>query len=70
VFVPANTPKPIVDKLEAWFNQIAASDDTRKFLNNLGSDPFPGNSKMLADLLASDIKKWADYVKLAGIEPQ
>jgi tripartite-type tricarboxylate transporter receptor subunit TctC len=70
VFVPAKTPKPIVDKLEAWFNQIAASDDTKKFLNNLGSDPFPGNSKMLGELVASDIKKWADYVKLAGIEPQ
>jgi len=70
VFVPANTPKPVVDKLEAWFNQIAATEDTKKFLNNLGSDPFPGNSKMLAELLASDIKKWADYVKLAGIEPQ
>ena len=70
VFVPANTPKPIVDKLEAWFNQIAASDDTKKFLNNLGSDPFPGNSKMLGELVAADIKKWAEYVKLAGIEPQ
>jgi tripartite-type tricarboxylate transporter receptor subunit TctC len=70
VFVPANTPKPIVDKLEAWFNQIAKTDETKKFLNNLGSDPFPGNSKMLGDLVASDIKKWAEYVNLAGIEPQ
>jgi tripartite-type tricarboxylate transporter receptor subunit TctC len=70
VFVPANTPKPIVDKLEAWFNQIAATEETKKFLNNLGSDPFPGNSKMLTELLVSDIRKWADYVKLAGIEPQ
>ena len=70
VFVPANTPKPVVDKLEAWFNQIVATDETKKFLNNLGSDPFPGNSKMLGELVAADIKKWAEYVKLAGIEPQ
>jgi tripartite-type tricarboxylate transporter receptor subunit TctC len=70
VFVPAKTPPPVVSKLESWFNQIVASPDTKKFLNNLGSDPFPGNSRMLEGLLANDIKKWNEYVKLAGIEPQ
>jgi tripartite-type tricarboxylate transporter receptor subunit TctC len=70
VFVPAKTPAPVVSKLEGWVNQIVATEETKKFLNNLGSDPFPGNAGMLADLLASDIKKWHEYVKLAGIEPQ
>ncbi len=70
VFVPAGTPQPIVGKLEGWFNQIAASEETKKFLSNLGSEPFPGNSRMLAELLAADIKKWGAYVQLANIEPQ
>jgi tripartite-type tricarboxylate transporter receptor subunit TctC len=70
VYVPAGTPEPIVKKLEAWFNQIVASEETKKFLNNLGSDPFPGNAVMLKNLLASDIQKWGEYVKLAGITPQ
>jgi tripartite-type tricarboxylate transporter receptor subunit TctC len=70
VFVPAKTPQPIVDKLEAWFNQIVKSDETKKFLNNLGGDPFPGNSRMLTQLLAKDIKRWGEYYKLANIEPQ
>ena len=70
VFVPAGTPKPITDRLEAAFNQMTASADVKKWLNDLGSDVFPGNSKMLADLLAADTKKWAEYVKLAKIEPQ
>jgi tripartite-type tricarboxylate transporter receptor subunit TctC len=69
VFVPAKTPQPIVSKLEAWFNKVVASPDTKKWLNNLGGDPFPGNSKMLADLLAKDIKRWGEYYKLANIEP-
>jgi tripartite-type tricarboxylate transporter receptor subunit TctC len=69
VFVPAKTPQPIVNKLETWFNQVVASPDTKKWLNNLGSDPFPGNSKMLAELLSKDIKRWAEYYKLANIEP-
>jgi tripartite-type tricarboxylate transporter receptor subunit TctC len=70
VFVPAKTPQPVVDKLEAWFNQIVKSDETKKFLNNLGGDPFPGNSRMLAQLLAKDIERWGEYYKLANIEPQ
>jgi tripartite-type tricarboxylate transporter receptor subunit TctC len=70
VFVPAKTPQPIVTKLEAWFNQITASPETKKWLNNLGSDPFQGNSKMLEKLLAGDIPRWAEYYKLANIEPQ
>jgi len=70
VYVPAGTPEPIVKKLEAWFNQIVATEETKKFLNNLGSDPFQGNAAMLKDLLAADIVKWGEYVKLAGIQPQ
>ena len=70
VYVPAGTPPAVVAKLEGWFNQIVATEETKKFLNNLGSEPFPGDSKKLAALLESDIKKWGEYVKLAGITPQ
>ena len=69
VHMPKGTPKPILDKLEKDFNEIAVADDTVKFLGNLGSDPFPGNSKMLKELLVKDIKAWGEYVKIAHIEP-
>ena len=69
VHVPKGTPKPVVQKLEKWFNEIAIADDTKAFLANSGSDPFPGNSQMLKDLLVSDIKAWSEYVKIAKIEP-
>jgi tripartite-type tricarboxylate transporter receptor subunit TctC len=69
VHTPKGTPKPILDKLELWFNKIAVDDDTKKFLQVGGSDPFPGNSAMLKELLLKDIKAWAEYVKIAKIEP-
>ena len=69
VHMPKGTPKPILDKLETWFNKIAVDDDTKAFLKIGGSDPFPGNSQMLKELLVSDIKAWHEYVKLAKIEP-
>jgi tripartite-type tricarboxylate transporter receptor subunit TctC len=69
VHMPRGTPKPILDQLESLFNQIAVDEETKKFLSNLGSDPFPGNSQMLKSLLVKDIKPWGEYVKLAKIEP-
>ncbi len=70
VFVPAKTPQPIVDKLEGYFNRIVASEEAKKFLSNLGSDPYPGNAKMLRDHLASEFTRWGELVKFAGIQPQ
>jgi tripartite-type tricarboxylate transporter receptor subunit TctC len=70
VHVPAGTPKPVVDKLTGWFNQIAASDDAKKFLANLGSDPLIGNAAMVDQMIAKETKEWENYVKIAKIEPQ
>jgi tripartite-type tricarboxylate transporter receptor subunit TctC len=68
VHMPKGTPKPALDKLEGWFNKIAVDDDTVKFLANSGSDPFPGNSQKLKELLIADTKAWNEYVKIAKIE--
>ena len=38
--VPAETPRPIIDKLNKWFDQVTATDETKKFLNGFASDPF------------------------------
>jgi tripartite-type tricarboxylate transporter receptor subunit TctC len=70
VVVPAGTPKPVVDKLAAWFNQITASEETQKFLGNLATDPFPGTPESMAALIKLEIEQWGRYVRLAKIEPQ
>jgi tripartite-type tricarboxylate transporter receptor subunit TctC len=71
VVVAAGTPKPIVDKLEATFNQIAISDETKKFLSTVAaSDPLPGNQTKMAAMIKTEMENWARYVKLAHIEPQ
>jgi len=70
VVVPAGTPKAVVDKLAAWFNQITASEETQKFLANLATDPFPGTPESMAALIKLEIEQWGRYVRLAKIEPQ
>jgi tripartite-type tricarboxylate transporter receptor subunit TctC len=69
VHTPKGTPRPILDKLEVLFNEIAVAPDTKKFLANTGSDALPGNSKLANQLIVEGVKKWGDWVKLAKIEP-
>jgi len=68
--VPAGTPQPIVDKLAAWHRQINATDETKKMLLQFGMDPLDGDAAAMAARLKSDTEKWAEYVRLAKIEPQ
>jgi len=70
VVVPAGTPRPVIDKLAGWFNQITASDETRQFLARAALDPFPGSPEQMAALLRTEMERWGGFVKLAKIQPQ
>ena len=70
VFLPAGAPPQVVARLESWFNQVVALDDTRKYLANNGADSLPGNSKVVAELLGREIRKWAELARIANIQPE
>ena len=69
-YVPANTPKPIVDKLEAWFHQIAKMPETAKFLESVGSIVNDDTGPQADARLKAELPKWGPLVQAAGIEPQ
>ena len=69
VAVPAKTPRAICDKLEKLFNEIAVEPDTLKFLLDNGSDPLPGDSSKLKELLVKETANWREYARLGKIEP-
>jgi len=68
--VPAGTPKPIVDTLNKWFNEVLATEETKKFLNSYGGDPFISTPEEGQALLRKQIKEWEGYVQAANIEKQ
>lgn len=70
VHVPAKTPQPVVDKLERWFNQITADPEVVDFNTRTGADPFPGTQASVRAYLVEQTKVWADYARIARIEPQ
>ena len=68
--VPAGTPKPVIDKLAGWMNQITSEQDTRAFLARAAFDPFPGSPEQMTELLRTDAARWKGYVEMARIQPQ
>ncbi len=70
VMLPAGTPKPIIDQLNKWFVQIVSTEETKKFLNSFGGDPYIiPQEQAQANFLAA-INEWAGYIKIAKIQPQ
>jgi tripartite-type tricarboxylate transporter receptor subunit TctC len=67
--LPAGTPKPVLDKVNEWFVQIVKTDETKKFLNSFGGDPFIITPQAAQELYLKAIKDWGEYVRLAKIEP-
>ncbi len=70
VLLPSATPRPIIDRINSWFNQMLAMDDTREFLNKFGGDPFISTPDAAQALFIKEEAAWGEYVRLAKIEPQ
>ncbi len=70
LFLPANAPRDIVQKLADASNAVMTSDKAREYLKKLGHEPFPGTPESLAKFVNSEIAKWGRLVKAAGMEPE
>ncbi len=70
VVVPAGTPKPVIDRLAGWFNQITNAEDTKQFLARAALDAFPGTPESMTALLKTESERWGRWVKMAKIVPQ
>jgi tripartite-type tricarboxylate transporter receptor subunit TctC len=68
--VPSATPRPVVDRLNKWLNEILATEETKKFLNQFGGDPYISTPEQGQARMAKDVKDWEHYIKIAKIEPQ
>ncbi len=68
--VAPGTPQPIVSKLEGWLNQIVQSPEAKPTLATFVAEPVVGNQQIATEMMRRDVAKWAEYAKIAGIEPQ
>ena len=70
VVARAGTPRPIVDKLNAVLMAYLGRADVRDRLQGLAIEPLTSTPDELEKFIASEIAKWAEVVKDAGIEKQ
>jgi tripartite-type tricarboxylate transporter receptor subunit TctC len=66
VFVPAGTPKPIIDRLNAEINKALAIPEVIKILENQALDPSPSTVDQFNNTLKVDYEKYGKLIKLTG----
>lgn len=66
--MPAGTPKPIVDKLTKAVHQVLAKDEVKQAIAKTGIVVKTSSNEELAKHVSSEIAKWSDLMKKAGIE--
>ena len=66
MFAPANTPKPIIDKLNAEVVRVFKLPEVAERLKTLGLDPVLSTPDELGKYQASEIVKWTKVVKESG----
>ena len=66
LFVPAKTPRDVVDHLNAVITKALASDELKQRLARLGGQSAPCKPEEFAALVKSELAKYAEIVKASG----
>lgn len=70
LFVPAGTPRAIVNKLNTEVGAIMREPETVKWFTALAADPWPSTPEEFGKFLAADIARWRKVAQQAGISVQ
>src|SRR5688572_17566395 len=68
VVAPADTPAPVVARLNADINAALNDEQIQAAMRNLGVEPAPGTVKAFEDYIHAETKKWAKVIKAANIK--
>lgn len=70
LFVPAATPVPILDELNAGLNKALSDESLRARFRADGVEFVPGPRQALAEILDREIKGWTELSTKVRIDPQ
>lgn len=67
-FLPANTPRAIVDKLNADLNRVLVNPDVKDKFAKIGLQAAPGRPEELDAMLRVDLARWTKVAREANIK--
>lgn len=70
VMAPANTPQPIITKLNAAITDALRDPDIRATLARQAVEPSPGSPEEFGALVAREFKRWTEIVEQTGFRPE
>ena len=70
MFVPANTPKAAVDRLNAAANKVLTTPEVKEKLLNQGAEAVGGSPEALGRVVKAELVKWDKVVKENGIKAE
>lgn len=68
IFVPAGSPKAIVEKLHIEVSKILQQPEMQDRLKTLGMQPSNMTTDEVSALQKAKVEKWAQVIKAAGIK--
>jgi tripartite-type tricarboxylate transporter receptor subunit TctC len=68
MFVPAKTPRPVIDRLNKALNDVLADPEIRERLLAQGAEAAGGTPEKLGQTVVSEIAKWTKLAKDANIK--
>jgi tripartite-type tricarboxylate transporter receptor subunit TctC len=68
VVAPADTPAPIVARMNAEIVAALNDEKVKESMRTLGVEPAPGTPKDFDNYIREETKKWAKVIKTAGIK--
>jgi tripartite-type tricarboxylate transporter receptor subunit TctC len=70
IAAPANTPQPVVSRLNSALAKILGTSGIRESFAKQGADPAGGSPEQFDAFIRADSARWGDVIKQAGIKPE
>lgn len=70
IVAPPNTPKDVVDKINADVNEALRQPEIQNHLAKLSAEPFGGSVDKTSNYMREEVDRWGAVIKAANVELQ
>ena len=67
LFAPAETPRNIINRLNAEWSKIAATPDTMEMMKKAGIEPMSSTPEDFSKFFKAEMVRWAEVIKAASL---